>query len=128
MDRKCNLKIADFGLALFHPPLLSRPLNSLTPPPVPSSPPTQTKSLFTGNAALPIPFADFDGSVGSTHGALRPSLTGGVGSLWYSAPELLWGSTAYDTGVDVWAAGSEQVGAAGDDRRDPRPSCLPGDA
>uniref|UniRef100_A0A0G4HKG6 Protein kinase domain-containing protein n=1 Tax=Chromera velia CCMP2878 TaxID=1169474 RepID=A0A0G4HKG6_9ALVE len=113
MDRNCKLKIADFGLALFHRPLLSRPVNPPIRPrltPFSSQPgemtpiPPPVSSSEETDALPPPPFADFDGTVGSSDGALRPSMTGGVGTLRYSAPELLWGSASYDTKVDVWAA------------------------
>jgi serine/threonine protein kinase len=34
-----------------------------------------------------------------------------VFATWYRAPELLYGSTAYGPGVDIWAAGCVFAGA-----------------
>ena len=46
-----------------------------------------------------------DGVAESVVGADRAGLTNYVGHRWYRAPELLLGSEAYGTGVDIWSAG-----------------------
>lgn len=49
-----------------------------------------------------------------------------VFATWYRAPELLYGSTAYGPGVDIWAAGCVFAGAyINTDRLGARGLCMP---
>ncbi|CAI5520657.1 unnamed protein product, partial [Closterium sp. Naga37s-1] len=97
-----ELKIADFGFAR----LFGSPDRKLT---------HQVFALWTGHLSCPfsptpshrptgeLKIADF--GFARLFGSPDRKLTHQVFALWYRAPELLFGSKAYGSGVDVWGAG-----------------------
>lgn len=42
---------------------------------------------------------------GKSDGALQEKLTPGMGTRWYMAPEILFGSTNYTEAIDIWSSG-----------------------
>ncbi|CAN6333759.1 unnamed protein product [Urochloa humidicola] len=52
-----------------------------------------------------VKICDFGLSRSFTSSAAGTSLTQGVATLWYRAPEVILGSGDYDAGVDTWALG-----------------------
>ena len=50
-----------------------------------------------------LKLADF--GLARFHGSIDRKMTAGVVTIWYRAPELLYGSRFYSFGVDMWAMG-----------------------
>uniref|UniRef100_A0A0G4HMR5 Protein kinase domain-containing protein n=1 Tax=Chromera velia CCMP2878 TaxID=1169474 RepID=A0A0G4HMR5_9ALVE len=114
INQNCDLKICDFGLARFCPSLIPR--LSSTPPvsAAAAGAPRRTIRLYRPTTEAE---ADREAAGGGTGGSpstdhtppppLTPPMTGHIGTRWYRAPELIWGSEKYryDGGVDLWATG-----------------------
>ena len=84
LNSECQVKIADFGLA-----------RSIAP-----TEPKEVVSLEGDLAGVRLA-----GDTGDSPAPGGVVLTDYVATRWYRAPEILFGSTKYTTGVDMWGCG-----------------------
>lgn len=84
VNKNCDLKICDFGLAREAPPSL---VSASVPP-----------------FGL-VPFTRHTGAIDPNEDKKDLGLTEYVVTRWYRAPELLVENTTYTTAIDVWAVG-----------------------
>jgi len=108
LNESCAVKLCDFGFA--------RSVIYRRPPDLPAgaAAPNAQEAGATEDAMIHL-----QRSPGSSDGehcpsslsserrdaATDPVLTDGVGTRWYRAPEILFGSTQYDHSVDLWSVG-----------------------
>jgi len=98
VNRDCDLKLCDFGLARF----VSNAQRDAGEAAEEMLSPTARRSDATG---LPPPTGQPQPSPTASATAEEPPLTEYVVTRWYRAPELILTRSLYDSSIDIWGAG-----------------------